>query len=98
MSRQVATAEAFFLHQCFLVLIAAWRSCRLERLDKLFLERAGGDPHFAMINEYCLDCHNQPMKTGGLAFDTLDIKHPEANAEIWEKVAQIARAVDAASR
>jgi hypothetical protein len=42
-------------------------------------------PGGAMIEGYCVDCHNATLKTGGLAFDTLDIKHPEANAEIWEK-------------
>jgi hypothetical protein len=42
-------------------------------------------PGRAMIEAYCVDCHNATLKTGGLAFDTLDIKHPEANAEIWEK-------------
>jgi hypothetical protein len=44
-----------------------------------------GDSHGAMIDAYCLDCHNATLKTGGVAFDTLDIKHPEANAETWEK-------------
>jgi Protein of unknown function (DUF1592)/Protein of unknown function (DUF1588)/Protein of unknown function (DUF1587)/Protein of unknown function (DUF1595)/Protein of unknown function (DUF1585)/Planctomycete cytochrome C len=44
-----------------------------------------GDSHGAMIDSYCVDCHNATLKTGGLALDTLDIKHPEANAEIWEK-------------
>jgi hypothetical protein len=39
----------------------------------------------ALIDAYCVDCHNATSKTGGLALDTLDLKHPEANAEIWEK-------------
>ncbi len=58
-------------------------------LGVLVLSRAFGqtpaDPHGAMIDAYCVDCHNKTLKTGGLAFDTLDVKHPEANAEIWEK-------------
>src|SRR5579862_9010506 len=43
------------------------------------------DPHGAMIDTYCVDCHNKALRTAGVMFDTLDIKHPEANAEIWEK-------------
>jgi hypothetical protein len=43
------------------------------------------DPHGALISSYCVDCHNKALKTGGVMFDTMDIKHPEANAEIWEK-------------
>ena len=44
-----------------------------------------GDPHGAMLNAYCVGCHNARLKTGGVMFDTLDIKHPAADAEIWEK-------------
>src|SRR5690348_8039403 len=43
------------------------------------------DPHGAMIDAYCVDCHNAQMKTGGVVFENVDIKHPEANAEVWEK-------------
>ena len=43
------------------------------------------DPHGAMLNTYCVGCHNARVKTAGVMFDTLDIKHPAADAEIWEK-------------
>ena len=44
------------------------------------------DPHGELISAFCLDCHNKTLKTAGVAFDIMDIKHPEANAETWEKV------------
>ena len=44
-----------------------------------------GDPHGAMLNTYCVGCHNTRLKTGGVSFDAMDIKHPAANAELWEK-------------
>jgi mono/diheme cytochrome c family protein len=44
------------------------------------------ESHAAMLDTYCADCHNKTVKTAGVAFDTVDIKHPEANAELWEKV------------
>lgn len=43
------------------------------------------DPHGELISTYCVDCHNKTLKTGGVMFDTMDIAHPEANAEVWEK-------------
>jgi mono/diheme cytochrome c family protein len=43
------------------------------------------DPHGAMLRTYCVGCHNARLKTAGVMFDTLDIKHPAADAEIWEK-------------
>src|SRR5262249_37179924 len=40
----------------------------------------------AVTNQYCVTCHNQRAKTGGLAIDALDFDHPEKDAETWEKV------------
>ena len=43
------------------------------------------DPR-AFVNQYCVTCHNQKLKTAGLTLDTMDIAHVAANAETWEKV------------
>src|SRR5262245_9391438 len=42
--------------------------------------------HRATIEQYCVTCHNQRLKTGGLALDTLDIATVGDHAETWEKV------------
>jgi len=39
-----------------------------------------------VINTYCITCHNQRVKTAGLALDIVDVTRPAANAEIWERV------------
>ena len=44
-----------------------------------------GDPR-AFLNTYCIACHNQKLRTSGLALDDLDASHPSANAEVWERV------------
>jgi mono/diheme cytochrome c family protein len=38
------------------------------------------------IDTYCITCHNQKLKTAGLALDTVDLTKPTANAEVLEKV------------
>jgi mono/diheme cytochrome c family protein len=38
------------------------------------------------IDKFCVTCHNQRLKTGGLALDTLDLGNPTADADTWEKV------------
>ena len=43
-------------------------------------------PTSALINQYCVTCHNQRAKTGGLALDTLSLSNIPAGAETWEKV------------
>jgi hypothetical protein len=40
----------------------------------------------AVLDTYCVTCHNQRLRTGGLALDRLDITNPGANAEVWENV------------
>jgi hypothetical protein len=40
----------------------------------------------ALLDQYCVKCHNQKAKTGGLALDTLDIENPAVHAETVEKV------------
>jgi Protein of unknown function (DUF1592)/Protein of unknown function (DUF1588)/Protein of unknown function (DUF1587)/Protein of unknown function (DUF1585)/Protein of unknown function (DUF1595)/Planctomycete cytochrome C len=46
----------------------------------------------ALLNQYCITCHNQKLKTGGLELDKLDLSHPAPNAETWEKVIRKLRA------
>jgi len=38
------------------------------------------------LDTYCVTCHNQRLKTGGLGLDTLDLDKVPAQAEVWEKV------------
>jgi len=40
----------------------------------------------AVLDQYCVTCHNQRLKTGQLSLEGLDAAHPAAQPEIWEKV------------
>ena len=40
----------------------------------------------AMLDKYCVTCHNQRLKTGGLTLDNLNMDKVADNAETWEKV------------
>ena len=42
----------------------------------------------ALLDQYCVTCHNERMRTGGLALDTADVSDVGAAPEIWEKVVQ----------
>src|SRR5215831_4273771 len=39
----------------------------------------------ALINRYCVTCHNQRLKTAKLELDKLDVTHPEIDALTWER-------------
>jgi mono/diheme cytochrome c family protein len=40
----------------------------------------------AVLDQYCVTCHNTRLKTGGLALDSVDVTKPAVNVEVWEKV------------
>ena len=40
----------------------------------------------AVLNRYCLSCHNDKMKTGGLSLSGADIANLAAQSDVWEKV------------
>ena len=42
--------------------------------------------HKAVLDRYCVTCHNERMQTGNLALDTLNINRVGDHAELWEKV------------
>ena len=52
----------------------------------------GQEAQRALINKYCVVCHNTKLKTGGLMLDQLDLAHLGDHAEIGEKVVRKLRA------
>ncbi len=42
--------------------------------------------HRAMLDQYCVVCHNQKLKTAGLMLDKMDLSQVPEGAQTWEKV------------
>ena len=57
-------------------------------LESRALESRAPDPA-SLLDQYCLTCHNDRLKTGGLSLQNLTI---DGNAETWEKVIRKVRA------
>src|SRR5215470_15981112 len=49
-------------------------------------------PQQALLNQYCLTCHNDRAKTGGLTLENMDVDHPATHSEVWEKAVRKLRA------
>jgi mono/diheme cytochrome c family protein len=47
--------------------------------------RPSPNPHQALVDRYCVTCHNQRLKTAKLELDTLDLARPEKDALAWER-------------
>src|SRR5438876_8191644 len=48
--------------------------------------------HRAVVDQYCVVCHNAKLKTANLLLDQLDLAHLTDHAEIGEKVVRKLRA------
>jgi len=49
-------------------------------------------PYRAIVDQYCVTCHNARLKTGDLVLEKLDMSHVDSDAAIWEKVVRKVRA------
>jgi mono/diheme cytochrome c family protein len=48
----------------------------------------------AIIQQYCLGCHNAKLKTAGLLLDTANVERVGENPDLWEKVARKLRTAE----
>ena len=51
-----------------------------------------GGTQRALLDTYCVTCHNDRLKTANLSLEGLDLAHVAEDAEIWEKVIRKLRA------
>src|SRR5262245_45703814 len=46
----------------------------------------------AVVDRYCIGCHNQRTKAGGLTLDSMDLSKVPQGADVWERVVRKLRA------
>jgi Protein of unknown function (DUF1592)/Protein of unknown function (DUF1588)/Protein of unknown function (DUF1587)/Protein of unknown function (DUF1585)/Protein of unknown function (DUF1595) len=79
--------KRFLYASAFVVLIGGWAFLQTRADGQTpAADTLASNPHGEMLETYCVDCHNKTLKTGGVMFDTMDIAHPTANRDVWEKV------------
>jgi|KBSSwiStaDraftv2_1062776.scaffolds.fasta_scaffold75123_2 mono/diheme cytochrome c family protein len=47
---------------------------------------AAKSPQRALVDQYCVACHNEKLKSGGLTLSALNLDAPDQSAEVAEKV------------
>ena len=55
-------------------------------------QSADASPQAALVNQYCVTCHNERLKTGGLALDAVSFTDIPRHSDVWEKVIRKVRA------
>ncbi|MCH8266350.1 MAG: DUF1592 domain-containing protein [Acidobacteria bacterium] len=48
-------------------------------------------PQRAILDQYCVTCHNEKLKTAGLMLDKMNLGEVSENAAVWEKVVRKVR-------
>ncbi len=77
------------IQSCLLVLLA----CRISTVAAEPVQQAAPvSAERAVLDRYCLGCHNRFTKTGGLALEDAGVESPELRPEIWEKAVRKLRA------
>ena len=54
--------------------------------------QAAGGTAGALVERYCVSCHSERLRTGGLVLEGLDAGRPGDHPEVWERVAEKLRA------
>src|SRR5262245_24719467 len=49
-------------------------------------------PQKTLVDRYCVTCHNEKTRRGGLTLDTKDPGNVGSDADVWEKVVRKLRA------
>lgn len=79
---------------CLAALLAAGGSiCALEAQQQSAGEASSAPAaHLTLVNQYCIFCHNDALKTGGLSLNAAAAHEVDENPEVWEKVIRKLRA------
>ena len=66
----------------------------LPAVSQAQLSPAPSEPsqYKAVLNRYCVTCHNEKLRTADLTLDTMDVDQVSAEAEVWETVVRKLRA------
>ena len=70
------------------VVAAAWLSASAANAQN---EQAATPDRQAVVSKYCFGCHNQKLKSGGLALSALDLTSLSKDNDTWEKVVRKVR-------
>ena len=71
--------------------VVAAAACFLVSVANAQNEKAVTPDRQAVLSKYCFGCHNQKLKSGGLALSALDLTSLSKDNDTWEKVVRKVR-------
>src|SRR5215218_6579946 len=77
---------------CLWVTVIAWTGARASASQATSAVAAQVATHQQLLTDYCVTCHNERLKTGGLVLDPSALSSPAVHAGQWELVIRKLRA------
>ncbi len=71
---------------CMGIVLAGVSHLQATTQEPVSSSPAPASVHRALVNQYCVTCHNERLRTANLLLDQADVEDPSASAEVWEKV------------
>jgi hypothetical protein len=71
---------------CWLGIAVAGIGCLPAFSQAQIPAASGSAPHRALVNRYCMTCHNEKLQTANLMLDRMDLDNVAPGAAVWEKV------------
>jgi mono/diheme cytochrome c family protein len=90
--RASAVAVCASVFAAIFALLGAGASARQAPPVPAAAESSPASAPQALVTKYCIGCHNERLRTGGLALDRLDSSNPGEHAQVWEAVVEKLRA------
>ena len=78
---------------CFVVLVVI-SSAPFASAPRALTQPSPAPEYSTFLATYCVACHNDRQKTGGLSLEHMDLADVADHADVWEKVARKLRAGD----
>src|SRR5438045_3467876 len=69
---------------CLAFAVAALTTAALAQVGQESRGSGNADQARKTLDTYCVGCHNSRTKTGGVAFDALDLHAVHEHPDIWE--------------
>jgi mono/diheme cytochrome c family protein len=84
----VKTVQPVILATAFVLIgTGASHSLHAQRPQVAAASSSSATQYRAVLDRYCVTCHNEKLKTGGLMLDRPDLANLGGDAKIWETVA-----------
>ena len=83
---------SILLVTCVAIVGGAFSDLRAGGPEQAASAGSSAQPHRALLDRYCVTCHNERLKTAGLTLDTMELASVGAGADVWEKVIRKLRA------